>query len=82
MLIFETESDLTILDYITARQSDSETVHTWEVAGTAHADAYLISVASGLPRDPGLGVFLECDFPINDGPQHEVLQAAVRSLVE
>ena len=42
---FTTESDLFGLgkgdhSFPSARQPNSDTVHTWEVAGTAHADAY------------------------------------------
>jgi hypothetical protein len=81
VLIYETETDLTVLAYIEARQEDSATVHVWEVAGTAHADAYALSIAAGLPRDPSLGSFIGCPNPINDGPQHETLQAALHHLV-
>ena len=78
---YETETDLTVLAYVAARQEDSATVHTWEVAGTAHADAYSLSISAGLPRDPSLGSLIGCTTPINDGPQHETLQAALHHLV-
>jgi hypothetical protein len=78
---FETETDVLVLGFEAARQQDSEMVHTWEVAGTAHADSYSLSTATGLPREPGLGEFIGCAAPINDGPQHETLQAALRHLV-
>jgi hypothetical protein len=42
-------------------------IRTWEVAGTAHADAYQLG---------GAGNILGCTTPPNDGPQHNVAQAA------
>jgi hypothetical protein len=82
VLLFETETDLTLLGYAHARQPDTELVRTWEVAGTAHADAHLLRAVVGGPRDPGVGSLLGCDDPINTGPHHEVLQAAFAHLVE
>jgi hypothetical protein len=80
VLQFETETDIFGLGFLPARQPDSATVRTWEVAGTAHADAYSL-FASGLPRDAASGDILGCTTPINDGPQHETLAAAVHHLV-
>jgi hypothetical protein len=55
VLIFETESDLTFLGYVSARQDDTRHVHAWEVAGTSHADAYmLVDGPSDLGRSPGI----------------------------
>ncbi|NIR39083.1 MAG: hypothetical protein GWN07_31985, partial [Actinobacteria bacterium] len=82
VLIFEAETDLTLLGYHRARQPDTDMIRTWEVAGTAHADAHLIRAILGGPRDGGVGSFLGCDAPINTGPHHEVLSAALRRLVE
>jgi hypothetical protein len=91
VLIFETETDLVILGYFAARQPDSHNVQLWEVAGTAHDDAYGLAVG---PDDPGpaaldttylapvtsiFGVFT-CARPINAGPQHYVLSAALSRL--
>jgi hypothetical protein len=72
VLIFETETDLgPLLDYGPARQPDSDRVRTWEVAGTAHADAYVVG---------GFASALGCDFSVNEGPQHFVAQAALVAL--
>ena len=72
VLIFETETDLgPLLDYGRARQPDSDRICTWEVAGTAHADAYVVG---------GFARMLGCDFLVNEGPQHFVLQAALTAL--
>jgi hypothetical protein len=72
VFIFETETDLgPRLDYGPARQPDSDRIRTWEVAGTAHADAYLVGGFAGL---------LGCDFEVNEGPQHFVAEAALVAL--
>jgi hypothetical protein len=80
-LIYETETDLTVLEYAKARQEDSDTIRTWEVAGTAHADTYGLAYPNQLPRQASLGSILGCPGLINDGPQHETLQAALHQLV-
>jgi hypothetical protein len=81
VLLFETETDLTVLGYASARQPDADLVRTWEVAGLSHADAHFIRSIIGGPRDPSVGHLLGCTAPINVGPQHEVLQAALHHLV-
>jgi hypothetical protein len=90
VLIFETETDLTFLGYAKAVQADSERVHLWEVAGTAHADTYTTNVGSTdlgtspdaaqllITTNPGVG--FSCDLPLNSGPQHFVLNAAFAAL--
>jgi hypothetical protein len=43
VLTFQTETDVAgPLNYLPARQDDSPTFRLWEVAGTAHADTYLV----------------------------------------
>ena len=72
VLVFETETDLgPRLDFAPARQPDTDRVRTWEVAGTAHADAYLVG---------SFARALGCPFAVNDGPHHEVVLAALRAL--
>jgi hypothetical protein len=92
VLIFETESDLTFLDYLHARQDDSQHVHVWEVAGTSHADTYTVGVGmTDLGRSPdaaailfgvtdAAGGLIHCTTPLNSGPQHYVLNAALHAL--
>jgi Alpha/beta hydrolase domain len=71
-LIIETETDVvSVLGYYPARQDDSDTVQLWEIAGTAHADAYQVGAGADL---------ISCPVPINAGPQHYVIKAALRSL--
>ncbi len=72
VLTLESETDVVgILNYLPARQADSDTFRLWEVAGTAHADRYLLG-----PFADSLG----CPAPVNDGPQHLVAKAALRAL--
>ena len=91
VLTLETETDLTFLDYHTARQDDSTNFRLWEVAGTAHADSYLTGpgmtdlgtssdiVAIFAPSSPVPGI-IDCQQPINSGPQHFVVKAAIAAL--
>jgi hypothetical protein len=82
VFMFETETDLTLLGYSHARQPDSRFVHTWEVAGTSHADSHLLQVVvGGPPHDSKVGSLLGCSTPVNTGPQHEVIQAALHQFV-
>lgn len=74
VLTFVTETDVgRRLDFSPARQPDTARIRTWEVAGTAHADAYLVGAYAHL---------LGCDFAVNRGPHHEVAQAALHALVD
>jgi hypothetical protein len=81
VFMFETETDLTTLGYSKARQPDTDRIHTWEVAGTSHADSFFVQSVIGGPRDPSVGSFLGCKQPINIGPQHEVIEAALHQFV-
>ena len=81
VFIYETETDLTVLQYANARQEDAGNIRTWEVAGAAHADTYSITYPRGFPRQAAIGAALGCDGLINDGPQHETLQAALHHFV-
>jgi hypothetical protein len=67
VFMFETQTDLTVLGYAPAQQPNTLRIRTWEVAGTSHADAYLVGAAVSV---------LGCTTPVNTGPQHEVVQAA------
>lgn len=82
VFMLEAETDLTILGYVLARQDDTDLIRTWEVAGTAHADAQVFRAILGGPRNAAIGSLLGCTNPINTGPHHEVAQAALRHLVD
>jgi hypothetical protein len=93
VLTIQSETDVISLGGIGARQPDSERIRLWEVAGTAHFDAYGL-VASQLD-DGSLSaarlaelnapisevVGMPTQSPINAGPQfHYVMQAALDAL--
>ena len=81
MLIYETETGVVELGFAVARQEATDTVRTWEVAGTAHADAHLLQDVYGLGPGADAAGILNCAAPVNDGPQHETLMAAFHHLV-
>jgi hypothetical protein len=72
VFMFETQTDLIELGYASAQQPNTARIRTWEVAGTSHADSYLIGPASSV---------LHCTAPVNSGPQHPVAQAAFTDFV-
>lgn len=91
VLMLQTETDLTVLETHSDRQPDTDMFRLWEVAGTAHADHYVGSL--GL-RDEGnnpavakvtenryaIPLLVKCGKPINAGPQHFVVKAAIAAL--
>ncbi len=93
VLVFQTESDVTFLGSFAARQDDSRHVRLWEVAGTAHFDTYGLGFGmTDVGTSPEaaavqFGVteaafgFIRCETPINSGPQHWVLNAAMNALI-
>jgi Alpha/beta hydrolase domain len=83
VLQFITETDLFgVLGFARSRQPDSETLRTWEVAGTAHADRAILDYNAELAEEVAGGGFdlaAQCG-SINEGPQAQVLRAAVAAL--
>jgi hypothetical protein len=92
VLCVEAETDLITLGYRDARQDDAEHLVIWEIAGTSHADVYTFSVGFAddglLPIEqlaqmwrPPQDLFGQrLHHPVNAGPQHWVVDAAVRRL--
>ena len=98
VLQFQAETDLLGrgLNSIGARQPDTDLIRTWEVAGTAHADAYNLGIgdtdngdgagdaalfqAMLTPPASIYGGLLACTTPINAGPHTYVLRSALNSL--
>jgi hypothetical protein len=85
VFLLATETDLLRLGYVAARQRDTGSIVTWEVAGTAHADRSTIDYGAESGRvwltgaddvDPAA----PCG-QINDGPQAEVVRAGMASFV-
>jgi hypothetical protein len=92
VLTVETETDLGLLAYFAARQDDARHFRLWEVAGTAHYDTYGLQVGStdvGTSPDAAAvvvttdaaGGMIHCNTPLNSGPLHYVLNAALSKLV-
>ena len=73
-LVFLTETDLTVYGFAALRQPDSDSVRRWEVAGAAHADAWLLDQL-------GSGSGSSCPGRLNEGPHHQTLRAALHRLV-
>ncbi|MEM9257347.1 MAG: alpha/beta hydrolase domain-containing protein [Pseudomonadota bacterium] len=82
VFIIQAENDLTALNYLPARQPDSDTVKLWEIAGVAHADTWVLAEITGAPVTPQEGAaILGCDRPINDGSHREIFRAGVDHMV-
>lgn len=73
-----------------ARQEDTPTFRLWEMAGTAHVDAYSIGIGLA-DRGDGTGdramfdamlapPVAGCGAPVNTGPSYLIVQAAMRRL--
>jgi hypothetical protein len=93
VMIFETESDLAQLGYVTARQPDTRRIRLWEVAGSAHEDAYTGDIGPGDTGDGQAEIALldvahisggplRCSQPVNAGPTFAVLSAAYVRLIQ
>jgi hypothetical protein len=94
VLTVQTETDLTLLGYLAARQPDSQRLRFWEIAGTAHADDYVANLGAADTGDgtvslqelddmldPPLGTAgFSCADPINTGPAHYVMDGAQHAL--
>jgi len=92
VLCVEAETDLLALGYLAARQDDGAHLVVWEMAGTSHADAYTFGTgmidtgrlpiaelaAAWIPSSELLG--MQVNLPVNAGPQHYVMNAAVAHL--
>jgi Alpha/beta hydrolase domain len=71
-MLVETETDLLVLGYYSARQPDDDHLRLWEVAGSAHADKDQVGDTEA---------HIGCPSPVNRGQQRFVLRSALRHLV-
>jgi hypothetical protein len=79
---FATETDVELLQFVLARQDDTDRLLTWEAAGTAHADQSTLdyAVAAGARwTDSGVDLSASCG-SINDGPQQQIVQTLLGHL--
>ena len=65
--VFVTDSDLPA--FASPRQPATDAVRTWEVAGAAHVDGWLLDQLGG-------GFASSCPGRLNQGPHHQTLRAA------
>jgi hypothetical protein len=73
---FQTETDVTgMLAFAPARQPDTDKLRTWEVAGTSHADQYIVDFNASMITQGAV----QCN-GANTGPQYRVIRAALDSL--
>jgi hypothetical protein len=72
--VFVTESEITGFGFTAARQPDSKSVRTWEVAGAAHGDIWETDGAGG-------GYAASCPSRIRGGPHTPTFRAALHRLV-
>jgi hypothetical protein len=70
VIAVETETDINLLRYGTARQPDNDKLRVWEVPGTAHAYFYLLN-----------NEFTPCPAGINRGPSHYLTESGMASLM-
>ncbi len=91
VLQFLTESEifLPLGPAFAARQPDNDHLRTWEVAGTAHMDQFLMSNVGDASQEGGLpgcgtgGLLPGCGRSggsINSGPSHIVVKAGIRAM--
>lgn len=98
VLTFSSETDLVgdRLGYGRARQPDTDRFRSWEVPGSAHADAYNLGIGDGddgsgaadaalfaamqSPPSSIYGGVITCTTGINTGPHTYVLRSAVHAL--
>ena len=84
----QVETDMRVLGFFPARQPDTETFRLWELPGASHTDLYTLRDGMGdVGGDPSVARvkevsdpipgLVECDGPVNDGPHHFLINAAI-----
>lgn len=96
VMMFETETDVLVLGYLSARQPPTKFIREWEVAGTAHYDTYglvesMTDTGDGTadvkafdtminPISSFDGGAISCPTPLNAGSHTYEVRAAVVAL--
>jgi hypothetical protein len=84
VMMIETETDLFGLGFYQALQPDTKLVHTWQMAGTSHADQSTLDygISSGRQWDTTSVTpnFTKLCGSINDGPEQYIVRAAFSAL--
>jgi hypothetical protein len=91
VMMVQMETDLFVLGSHADRQPDSSNFRLWEVAGAGHADTYVANkglsdrgtnpdVVGIVTTTSAVPVLVTCGKPLNSGPQHFVVKAALAAL--
>jgi hypothetical protein len=82
VFIVQNETDLVLFRTTLARQPDTDTIRTWELAGTAHFDQNGLDFAfQTAGRDfPGFSLIPQCVLPANSAHARYVYDAALQHL--
>ena len=79
--VFQLQTEGDLGNWETVRQPNKGNVHTWEVAGAAHADVYTVEATLGRETDgAGVAWLMGCSKPVNDFPFHYAANAAYAGL--
>jgi hypothetical protein len=81
--VMQVQAETDVQLFSPARQPDTDAVRTWEVAGTAHADQYLLdglNVVNAREKITNNGAPITCDKPLNSFPYHWASNAAYAAL--
>jgi hypothetical protein len=90
VMMVQTETDMFLLGAYPDRQPDAANFRVWEVAGAAHADLYVAMTGMNDRGDDAdiaavtevavPNPIISCGKPVNAGPQHFVVKAALAAL--
>ena len=79
--VFTIEAEGDVPRFMKARQPDTDMLRTWELAGTAHADRYLLTGGGVRPLTITCDESVpELNVPVNDGPMTYPMRAALRHM--
>lgn len=79
--VFQLQTEGDLGNWESVRQPNKAKVHTWEVAGAAHADVHTIEATLGKETDgAGVAWLMGCNKPVNDFPFRYAANAAYAAL--
>ena len=79
--VFTIQAEGDVPRFMDARQPDTDRLRTWELAGTAHADRYLLTGGGIRPLTITCDESVpEVNVPVNDGPMTYPMRAALRHM--
>ncbi|MBE7324644.1 hypothetical protein IEQ44_08260 [Nocardioides sp. Y6] len=79
--VFQLQTEGDLGNWESVRQPNRGKVHTWEVAGSAHADVHTVESTLGKETTPeGVAWLMGCDKPVNDFPFRHAANAAYAAM--